>query len=104
MSEREVRNDPPPVSPITVRIEINAETWEYVVRRLAMLADEAEDRDPSSFGMYGGGAGGAYHAITSTRDVSAEQYRAELDAWLRRGGDRIAADREAAQEGTVPRG
>jgi hypothetical protein len=61
---------------------MNAESWDYVTRRLNELAQEAEKRTPQSFQMYGGGAGGSYSVTTTTRDVSQETYREELAKWF----------------------
>lgn len=75
-------DDPaPPVPPIAVRISIGADDWGYVQRRLREIADEADGRVQGNFQMYGGGGGGSYSVHTTLRDVSIEQYHAELEAW-----------------------
>lgn len=76
--------DPPPVAPITVRIEIRAERWDYVESTLRSLLQGTDGRDPSTFQIMSGGGGGSHHATTTTRDVSTEEYRAELEAWRQR--------------------
>ena len=74
----------PPVSPVTVTITINAEDWDYVQRRLQDLANESESRTPKCFGMWDGGGGGSYSVTTSSRDISPEEFRKELDDWFQR--------------------
>ena len=86
-------SNPPPVSPITVEIKINAEHWRYVRMQLDELAIESHRRDATTFDrMYGGGAGGSYHTEVRVRPVSAEQYREELQAWFEASN----AERDAA--------
>ena len=76
-------SNPPPVSPITVEIKINAEHWRYVRMQLDELAAEANRRDVMTFDrMCGGVGGGSYYTDVRTREVSQEQYRAELQAWM----------------------
>ncbi|UWZ84626.1 hypothetical protein [Occallatibacter riparius] len=74
----------PPVHPVEVRISIGGDNFEYVQRVLSELDREAFLRDADSFRMCSGGAGGSYSVTTVTRDISAEDFRAELAAWFER--------------------
>lgn len=63
-----------------VRINIGGETWDYVVRTLDELAEHVAGHGPDC-NMCSGGAGGSHSVTITTRDVSVEQFRAELEEW-----------------------
>jgi hypothetical protein len=78
-------SDPAPVHPVECRISIGGEEWSYVQEMMRKLAQEAQERDPATFQMFGAcGFGGSYAVTTKKCDVSPEQYRAELQAWRER--------------------
>jgi hypothetical protein len=74
---------PLPVHPFEVRINIGGEDWEYVMRAMQELRDHME-RLGSSASMMSGGAGGSHSVTVSTRDVTPEQFRKELEEWRRK--------------------
>ena len=72
----------PPDPPIGVRVDIGAEKWGYVERRLREMADTIASKGWHG-GLVSGGGGGSLSVTVTERDVSREQYRDELDAWWR---------------------
>lgn len=75
--------EPAPHAPYEVRVSISAETWPAAMRALGDIAMHAEEHGPECSRM--GGGGGASESVTVTRrNVAPEQYRAEVDEWLRR--------------------
>lgn len=72
---------PAPLHPFEVRITIGANTREYIVDTLRELAaDFAAGRG----GMASGGWNGSHSVTVAARDITPEQYRAELREWADR--------------------
>lgn len=74
-----------------LRLSVGGETWELTLKEMQRLVDEVYARGPLA-GLQSGGGGTAANLLVATRDVSPEQYRAELDEWFQ---GRQRARREA---------
>lgn len=73
----------PPEPPFRLVIDMNADTWPDMVRRLTRLVEHIEEHGPECREVSGGG-GGSHYVNIVRRDVSVEQYHAELEAWFTR--------------------
>jgi hypothetical protein len=71
----------PPVHPFEVRISIGGNTWEDVANELRNMLHTAERNGPGGLNGFGGGWGGCHTVTTTVRDISADDYRKELEAW-----------------------
>jgi hypothetical protein len=71
----------PPKHAYEVLIKIGGETWEYVTQTLHDLAFHVEEHGPEC-GLTSGGAGGSHYVHIERRDISPQDYRIELEAWL----------------------
>jgi hypothetical protein len=78
----------PPLHPFDLRIHIGGEDWEYVRRSLRELLDHVEERDAADAGIISGGAGGCFSLHVTRREISVEDYQAELQAWWEAGRGR----------------
>jgi hypothetical protein len=72
---------PPHAYEVTIRI--GGDDWEYVERALAEISTHLPDHGPDC-NMCSGGAGGSHSVSVVTRDVTPEQFRAELEKWRQR--------------------
>lgn len=84
-----------PLHPFEVYIHVGGETWDYVLRQLRDLLDDARRREPGTLQGFGGGGGGSYSITTALRDISPEDFRKELLAWR----DTLPTPRGAGEKG-----
>ena|ERR1051325_3769585 len=71
----------PPVHPFEVRISIGGNTRKYVVETLEDIAREIEEGRGE---VVSGGYSGCHSVTIATRDISPDDYRKELTAWMER--------------------
>ena len=69
-----------PAHPFEVRINIGGDDWDYVLRTMERLAEHLREHGPEC-GMCSGGAGGSHSVSIAKRNISVEEFHAELQAW-----------------------
>lgn len=88
-----LKDAPPPQHAFELRVHVGGEDWEMTLRELERLVDHVRGHGPAC-NISSGGGGTSSQVSVGKRDVSPEQYRDELEAWMlqrrrdrkRRGG------------------
>jgi hypothetical protein len=77
----ETKEAPAPLHPFEVSIKIGGNDWPYVLQTVKELAEHLEQHGPDCT-MASGGWSGCHSVDVRKRDISAEDYRRELDQWF----------------------